>query len=136
MSCFAAGGKPVESWGGKDDGSIAASRHPSWEEDDDGGGGVWNSTSSQGSSSSFNSGGWGQTHGGKRSNIKVVKGASRTFKQRVAFLRDNVLFYFLQSGQGEGWVNPVTRQFSNMGLMVRCLKCYNFLLQQTDVTNS
>ncbi|XP_037544806.1 trinucleotide repeat-containing gene 6B protein [Nematolebias whitei] len=85
------GGKPVESWGGKDDSSIAASRHPSWEEDDDGGGGVWNSTGSQGSGSSFNSGGWGQTHGGKRSNIK--------------------------SGQGESWVNPVTRQFSNMGLM-------------------
>uniref|UniRef100_A0A3Q3ASD5 Trinucleotide repeat containing adaptor 6Bb.1 n=1 Tax=Kryptolebias marmoratus TaxID=37003 RepID=A0A3Q3ASD5_KRYMA len=85
-------GKSVESWGGKGDSSIAASRHPSWEEDDDGGGGVWNSTGSQGSGSSFNSGGWGQTHGGKRGNIK--------------------------SGPGESWMNPVTRQFSNMGLMM------------------
>ncbi|XP_023144468.2 trinucleotide repeat-containing gene 6B protein-like [Amphiprion ocellaris] len=84
------GTKSIESWGGKGDGSIAASRHPSWDEEDDGGGGVWNSTGSQGSSSSFNSGGWGQTHGGKRGNIK--------------------------SG-GDSWMNPVSRQFSNMGLL-------------------
>ncbi|XP_041857981.1 trinucleotide repeat-containing gene 6B protein-like [Melanotaenia boesemani] len=83
--------KSIESWGGKGDGSISASRHPSWEEEDDGGGGVWNSTGSQGSSSSFNSGGWGQTHGGKRGNIK--------------------------SGAGDSWMNPVSRQFSNMGLL-------------------
>ncbi len=61
----------MESWGGKGEGSVAASRHPSWDEEDDGGGGVWNSTGSQGSSSSFTSGGWG--HGGKRGNIKVGK---------------------------------------------------------------
>uniref|UniRef100_A0A1A8M865 PAX-interacting protein 1 n=2 Tax=Nothobranchius pienaari TaxID=704102 RepID=A0A1A8M865_9TELE len=85
------GTKSAESWGGKGDIPIAASRHSSWEEEDDGGGGVWNSTGSQGSGSSFNSGGWGQTHGGKRSNIK--------------------------SGPGDSWMNPVTRQFSNMGLM-------------------
>ncbi|KAM6905048.1 trinucleotide repeat-containing gene 6B protein isoform 3-T3 [Xenentodon cancila] len=85
------GGKSIESWGGKGDGSITASRHPSWEEEDDGGGGVWNSTGSQGSSSSFNSGGWGQTHGGKRGNVK--------------------------SGAGDSWMNPVSRQFSNMGLL-------------------
>ncbi|XP_024127625.1 trinucleotide repeat-containing gene 6B protein [Oryzias melastigma] len=83
--------KPVESWGGKGDGSIAASRHPSWEEDDDGGGGVWNSTGSQGSGSSFGCGGWGQTHGGKRGSMK--------------------------SGGGDSWVNSVSRQFSNMGLL-------------------
>lgn len=70
---FAAGPKSMESWGGKGEGSVAASRHPSWDEEDDGGGGVWNSTGSQGSSSSFNSGGWGQSHGGKRGNIKVGK---------------------------------------------------------------
>ncbi|XP_044036616.1 trinucleotide repeat-containing gene 6B protein-like [Siniperca chuatsi] len=83
--------KSVESWGGKAEASVAASRHPSWDEEDDGGGGVWNSTGSQGSSSSFNSGGWGQTHGGKRGNIK--------------------------SGGGDSWMNPVSRQFSNMGLL-------------------
>lgn len=78
--CFdlCAGTKSMESWGGKGEGSVAASRHPSWDEEEDGGGGgggggggVWNSTGSQGSSSSFNSGGWGQPHGGKRGNIKV-----------------------------------------------------------------
>ncbi|XP_076608095.1 trinucleotide repeat containing adaptor 6Bb.1 isoform X1 [Chaetodon auriga] len=85
------GTKSMESWGGKGEGSVAASRHPSWDEEDDGGGGVWNSTGSQGSSSSFNSGGWGQTHGAKRGNIK--------------------------SGGGDSWMNPVSRQFSNMGLL-------------------
>ncbi|TKS91579.1 Trinucleotide repeat-containing gene 6B protein [Collichthys lucidus] len=85
------GPKTMESWGGKGEGSVAASRHPSWDEEDDGGGGVWNSTGSQGSSSSFNSGGWGQSHGGKRGNIK--------------------------SGGGDSWMNPVSRQFSNMGLL-------------------
>lgn len=78
---LAAGTKSLESWGGKGDSSVSASRHPSWDEEDDGGGGgggvggggVWNSTGSQGSSSSFNSGGWGQSHGGKRGNIKVGK---------------------------------------------------------------
>ncbi|XP_047215458.1 trinucleotide repeat-containing gene 6B protein-like [Girardinichthys multiradiatus] len=85
------GVKSVESWGGKGESSIVASRHPSWEEDEDSGGGVWNSTGSQGSSSSFNSGGWGQSHAGKRGNIK--------------------------SGGGDSWMNPVSRQFSNMGLL-------------------
>ena len=91
--------KSVESWGGKGDSSITASRHPSWEEEDDGGGGVWNSTSSQGSSSSFNSGGWGQTHGGKRGNIKVGKGRFRTRQQVLVatfgyFQYDEALFFF------------------------------------------
>ncbi|KAA8584847.1 hypothetical protein FQN60_003541 [Etheostoma spectabile] len=85
------GTKSMESWGGKGEGSVAASRHPSWDEEDDGGGGVWNSTGSQGNSSSYNSGGWGQTHGGKRGNLK--------------------------SGGGDSWMNPVSRQFSNMGLL-------------------
>ncbi|XP_016895759.1 trinucleotide repeat-containing gene 6B protein-like isoform X2 [Cynoglossus semilaevis] len=85
------GNKPVESWGGKTEGSVAASRHSSWDEEEDSGGGVWNSTGSQGNSSSFNSGGWGHAHGGKRGNIK--------------------------SGGGDSWMNPVSRQFSNMGLL-------------------
>ncbi|XP_056262530.1 trinucleotide repeat-containing gene 6B protein-like isoform X2 [Pseudoliparis swirei] len=85
------GTKSTESWGGKGEGSVAASRHPSWDEEDDGSGGVWNNSVSQGNSSSFNSGGWGQTHGGKRGNHK--------------------------SGGGDSWMNPVSRQFSNMGLL-------------------
>uniref|UniRef100_A0A3Q3VNQ1 Uncharacterized protein n=1 Tax=Mola mola TaxID=94237 RepID=A0A3Q3VNQ1_MOLML len=84
------GTKSLESWGGKGEGSVSASRHPSWDEEDDGGGGVWNSTGSQGSNSSFNSGGWGHSHAGKRGNLK--------------------------SG-GDSWMNPVSRQFSNMGLL-------------------
>ncbi|XP_077474644.1 trinucleotide repeat containing adaptor 6Bb.1 isoform X1 [Stigmatopora argus] len=79
--------KSMETWGAKGEGSIAASRHPSWEEEDDSGVGIWNSTGSQGSSSSFNSGGW--SHGGRRGNMKV--------------------------GSGDNWVNPMSRQFSNMG---------------------
>ena len=61
----------MEGWGGKGESSVAASRHPSWDEEDDGGGGVWNSSGSQGNNSSYNSGGWGQSHGGKRGNMKV-----------------------------------------------------------------
>lgn len=57
-------------WGEGDQGSVAASRHSSWEEGEEGGAGVWNSES-QGSSSSYNSGGWGQGHGGKKPNNKV-----------------------------------------------------------------
>ncbi|XP_034566838.1 trinucleotide repeat-containing gene 6B protein-like [Notolabrus celidotus] len=85
------GPKSMESWGGKGEGSVAASRHPSWDEEDDGVGGVWNSAGPQGSGSSFNSGGWGQSHMGKRGNIK--------------------------GGSGDSWMNPVSRQFSNMGLL-------------------
>lgn len=85
------GNKSMEGWGGKGESSVAASRHPSWDEEDDGGGGVWNSSGSQGNNSSYNSGGWGQSHGGKRGNMK--------------------------SGGGDSWMNPVSRQFSNMGLM-------------------
>ncbi|XP_034045510.1 trinucleotide repeat-containing gene 6B protein-like isoform X2 [Thalassophryne amazonica] len=81
--------KSIETWAGKSECSVTASRHPSWDEEDDCGGGVWNSTGSQGSSSSFNSGGWG--HGTKRGNMK--------------------------SGGGDNWMNPVSRQFSNMGLL-------------------
>ncbi|XP_061892920.1 trinucleotide repeat-containing gene 6B protein-like isoform X2 [Entelurus aequoreus] len=83
------GTKSMETWGGKGEGSMAASRHPSWEEEDDGGPGVWNNTASQGSGSSFNSGGW--SHGGRRSNMK--------------------------GGTGDSWMNPMSRQFSNMGLL-------------------
>uniref|UniRef100_A0AAZ3P1K5 Argonaute hook domain-containing protein n=1 Tax=Oncorhynchus tshawytscha TaxID=74940 RepID=A0AAZ3P1K5_ONCTS len=68
-----AGSKSMQEggWGEGDQGSVAASRHPSWEEEEEGGAGVWNSVGSQGSSSSYNSGGWGQGHGGKKPNNKV-----------------------------------------------------------------
>lgn len=84
------GTKSIESWGEKGEGPVSASRHPSWDEEDDGGGGVWNSAGSQGSNSSYNSGGWGQTHGGKRGSMK---------------------------GGGDSWMNPVSRHFSNMSLL-------------------
>lgn len=82
LSILATATKSMDSWGGKADNSISASRHSSWDEDDDGGGGsgggVWNSAGPQSSSSSsYNSGGWGQSHGGKRGNMKVGKGNIR-----------------------------------------------------------
>ncbi|XP_070982120.1 trinucleotide repeat-containing gene 6B protein-like isoform X4 [Oncorhynchus clarkii lewisi] len=82
------------SWGEGDQGSVAASRHSSWEEEEEGGGGVWSSAGSQGSSSSYNSGGWGQSHGGKKPNKAPLK-----------------------SGGGDSWMNSMNKQFSNMGLL-------------------
>lgn len=61
-----------DGWGDKE-GSVAASRHSSWEDEEEGGG-MWNSTGSQGSSSSWgqgSNGGWGQSHTGKKPNNKV-----------------------------------------------------------------
>uniref|UniRef100_A0A8C8GDE1 Uncharacterized protein n=1 Tax=Oncorhynchus tshawytscha TaxID=74940 RepID=A0A8C8GDE1_ONCTS len=91
-----AGSKSMQegSWGEGDQGSVAASRHSSWEEEEEGGGGVWSSAGSQGSSSSYNSGGWGQGHGGKKPNKAPLK-----------------------SGGGDSWMNPMNKQFSNMGLL-------------------
>ncbi|KAK6328341.1 hypothetical protein J4Q44_G00003190 [Coregonus suidteri] len=92
-----AGSKSMQEggWGEGDQGSVAASRHSSWEEEEEGGGGVWSSAGSQGSSSSYNSGGWGQGHGGKKPNNKAP----------------------LKSGGGDSWMNPMNKQFSNMGLL-------------------
>ncbi|KAG5832470.1 hypothetical protein ANANG_G00291500 [Anguilla anguilla] len=83
-----------EGWGegAEAGGSVSASRHSSWEEEEDGGG-VWNSAGSQGSGSSYNSGSWGPS--GKKSSSKGA----------------------LKGGGGDSWMNPVTRQFSNMGLL-------------------
>lgn len=61
-----------DGWGDKE-GSVAASRHSSWEEEEEGGG-MWNSTGSQGSGSSWgqgSNGGWGQSHTGKKPSNKV-----------------------------------------------------------------
>lgn len=68
---YSAGSKSMQEGWGEGESSVAASRHSSWEEEEEGGG-VWSSTGSQGSSSSYNSGGWGQGHGGKKpGNNKV-----------------------------------------------------------------
>ncbi|KAG7491512.1 hypothetical protein MATL_G00004580 [Megalops atlanticus] len=88
------GSKSMQDGWGEGEGSVSASRHSSWEEEEEGPG-VWSSTGSQGSSSSYNSGGWGQGHGGKKGS---GKGA-------------------LKGGGGDSWMNPMTRQFSSMGLL-------------------
>ncbi|XP_018594169.2 trinucleotide repeat-containing gene 6B protein-like isoform X2 [Scleropages formosus] len=88
------GSKSMQEGWGDGEASVGASRHSSWEEEEEAGG-MWNSAGSQGSSSSYNSGGWGQSHGGKKGNNKGT----------------------LKSGGGDSWMNPVTRQFSNMGLL-------------------
>ncbi|KAL4658044.1 trinucleotide repeat-containing gene 6B protein-like [Arapaima gigas] len=88
------GSKSMQEGWGDGDASVGASRHSSWEEEEEAGG-MWNSAGSQGSSSSYNSGGWGQSHSAKKGNSKVA----------------------LKSGAGDSWMNPVTRQFSNMGLL-------------------
>lgn len=36
----------------------------------------------------------------------------------------NVIISFLKSGGGDSWMNPVSRQFSNMGLLVRLTKTF------------
>ncbi|XP_051988826.1 trinucleotide repeat-containing gene 6B protein-like [Xyrauchen texanus] len=80
-----------EGWG--DEGSNAP-RHPSWEEED-GGTGVWGSRGSQSSMSTYNSGGWGQGQGARRRGTKSP----------------------LKGNSGDVWATPVSRQFSNMGIM-------------------
>ncbi|XP_044841357.1 trinucleotide repeat-containing gene 6B protein isoform X4 [Mauremys mutica] len=73
------------------DGPVTGTRHSSWEEEEEGG--VWNTASSQGSSSSHNSTSWGQ--GGKKPQIKCS----------------------LKGGNSDSWMNPLSKQFSNMGLL-------------------
>ncbi|KAM9336829.1 trinucleotide repeat-containing gene 6B protein [Symphorus nematophorus] len=85
-----------DGWGDKE-GSVAASRHSSWEDEEEGGG-MWNSTGSQGSGSSWgqgSNGGWGQSHAGKKPSNKGP----------------------LKAGGGDSWMSPINRQFSNMGLL-------------------
>ncbi|XP_051958577.1 trinucleotide repeat-containing gene 6B protein-like isoform X1 [Xyrauchen texanus] len=82
------GSKSMQEGWGEGEGSVSVSRHSSWEDEDESGG-VWNNACSQGSSSSYNSGGWGAKKGSKGS----MKGA------------------------GDSWMNPMTRQFSKMGML-------------------
>ncbi|KAJ8263945.1 hypothetical protein GJAV_G00143390 [Gymnothorax javanicus] len=88
------GAKSMQEGWGEGEGSVSASRHSSWEEEEEGAG-VWSSAGSQGSSSSYNSGGWGQGPWGKKGNSKGA----------------------LKGGGGDSWMNPMTRQFSNMALL-------------------
>ncbi|XP_040922746.1 trinucleotide repeat-containing gene 6B protein isoform X2 [Toxotes jaculatrix] len=85
-----------DGWGDKE-GSVAASRHSSWEDEEEGGS-MWNSAGSQGSGSSWgqgSNGGWGQSHSGKKPSNKGP----------------------LKAGSGDSWMSPINRQFSNMGLL-------------------
>lgn len=71
---FLSGSKSMQDGWGDKEGSVAASRHSSWEDDEEGGG-MWNSTGSQGSGSSWgqgSNGGWNQSHAGKKASNKVT----------------------------------------------------------------
>ncbi|XP_042636999.1 trinucleotide repeat-containing gene 6B protein [Orycteropus afer afer] len=82
--------KSMQDGWGESDGPVTGTRHPSWEEEEDGG--VWNTAGSQGSASSHNSASWGQ--GGKKQMKCSLKG-----------------------GSNDSWMNPLAKQFSNMGLL-------------------
>ncbi|XP_067415640.1 trinucleotide repeat-containing gene 6B protein isoform X7 [Emydura macquarii macquarii] len=83
--------KSMQDGWGENDGPVTGTRHSSWEEEEEGG--VWNTAGSQGSSSSHNSTSWGQ--GGKKPQIKCS----------------------LKGGNSDSWMNPLSKQFSNMGLL-------------------
>ncbi|KAM9071529.1 trinucleotide repeat-containing gene 6B protein isoform 8-T8 [Megaptera novaeangliae] len=82
--------KSMQDGWGESDGPVTGTRHPSWEEEEDGG--VWNTAGSQGSASSHSSASWGQ--GGKKQMKCSLKG-----------------------GNNDAWMNPLAKQFSNMGLL-------------------
>uniref|UniRef100_A0A803T458 Trinucleotide repeat containing adaptor 6B n=1 Tax=Anolis carolinensis TaxID=28377 RepID=A0A803T458_ANOCA len=97
--------KPTQDGWGDNDGPVST-RHSSWEEEEEGG--VWNTAGSQGSSSSHNSTSWGQ--GGKKPQIKCS----------------------LKGGSNDSWMNTLSDQISNMGLLVRIFRkhlCYSSGLQ-------
>ncbi|XP_056885784.1 trinucleotide repeat-containing gene 6B protein isoform X2 [Takifugu flavidus] len=97
LNSVKSGSKSMQDGWGDKEGSVAASRHSSWEDDEEGGG-MWNSTGSQGSGSSWgqgSNGGWNQSHAGKKSGNKGP----------------------LKAGGGDSWMSPINRQFSNMGLL-------------------
>ncbi|XP_030324357.1 trinucleotide repeat-containing gene 6B protein isoform X8 [Calypte anna] len=87
----ASGSKSMQDGWGESDGPVTGTRHSSWEEEEEGG--VWNTAGSQGSSSSHNSTSWGQ--GGKKTQMKCS----------------------LKGGNSDSWMNPLSKQFSNMGLL-------------------
>ncbi|XP_067830436.1 trinucleotide repeat-containing gene 6B protein isoform X3 [Heptranchias perlo] len=81
-----------DGWGGGDRPVVASTRPPSWEEEDDSEIGLWNSAGTQESSSPYNSSNW--TSGGK----KIHKGS-------------------MKGGNNDAWINPLSTQFSKMGLL-------------------
>ncbi|XP_062476448.1 trinucleotide repeat-containing gene 6B protein isoform X6 [Pezoporus occidentalis] len=83
--------KSMQDGWGESDGPVTGTRHSSWEEEEEGG--VWNTAGSQGSNSSHNSTSWGQ--GGKKTQMKCA----------------------LKGGNSDSWMNPLSKQFSNMGLL-------------------
>ncbi|XP_053577260.1 trinucleotide repeat-containing gene 6B protein isoform X1 [Bombina bombina] len=91
-SAMKTGTKSMQDGWGESEGGVSGTRHSSWEEEEEGGG-VWNNAGSQGSGSSHNSAGWGQ--GGKKPQIKGS----------------------LKGGNNDSWINPLSKQFSNMGLL-------------------
>ncbi|XP_078387920.1 trinucleotide repeat-containing gene 6B protein isoform X3 [Cetorhinus maximus] len=92
-STSSSGSKSMQDgWGGGDRPAVANTRPPSWEEEDDGSIGLWNSAGTQESSSPYNSSNW--TSGGK----KIHKGS-------------------MKGGNNDTWINPLSTQFSKMGLL-------------------
>ncbi|XP_071587503.1 trinucleotide repeat-containing gene 6B protein isoform X9 [Heliangelus exortis] len=90
-SAMKSSSKSMQDGWGESDGPVTGTRHSSWEEEEEGG--VWNTAGSQGSSSSHNSTSWGQ--GGKKTQMKCS----------------------LKGGNSDSWMNPLSKQFSNMGLL-------------------
>ncbi|XP_069509026.1 trinucleotide repeat-containing gene 6B protein isoform X3 [Ambystoma mexicanum] len=85
--------KPMQDgWGENDGGPGPGTRHSSWDEEEEGG--VWNSAGTLGSSSSHSAAGWAP--GGTKK--PQMKGS-------------------LKGGSAEPWINPLSKQFSNMGLL-------------------
>ncbi|XP_068108132.1 trinucleotide repeat-containing gene 6B protein isoform X2 [Hyperolius riggenbachi] len=90
-SAMKTGTKSMQDGWGESEAPGPGTRHSSWDEEEEGG--VWNSAGSQGSGSSHNSAGWGQ--GGKKPQIKGP----------------------LKGGNNDSWINPMSKQFSNIGLL-------------------
>ncbi|XP_043535424.1 trinucleotide repeat-containing gene 6B protein isoform X5 [Chiloscyllium plagiosum] len=92
-STSSSGSKAMQDgWGGGDRPTVASTRPPSWEEEEDGSIGLWNSAGTQESSSPYNSTNW--TSSGK----KIHKGS-------------------MKGGNNDTWINPLSTQFSKMGLL-------------------
>uniref|UniRef100_UPI00398E480D trinucleotide repeat-containing gene 6B protein-like isoform X3 n=1 Tax=Pristiophorus japonicus TaxID=55135 RepID=UPI00398E480D len=92
-STSSSGSKSMQDgWGGGDRPAVASTHPPSWEEDEDGPIGLWNSAGTQESNSPYNSSNW--SSGGK----KIHKGS-------------------MKGGNNDTWINPLSTQFSKMGLL-------------------
>ncbi|XP_067875888.1 trinucleotide repeat-containing gene 6B protein-like isoform X3 [Heterodontus francisci] len=91
-STSSSGSKSMQDGWGGDRPAVPSTRPPSWEEEDDGSMGLWNSAGTQESSSPYNSSNW--TSGGK----KIHKGS-------------------MKGGNNDTWMNPLSTQFSKMGLL-------------------